>query len=295
MAFAQAPPPLPRNPASCWRNVDETLGCFDSRVDEGSFRKVRSGAGSQYYRAEAAGLRWLRVNGGPPIPAILNLGRASLDIQRIHETTPTHAAAERFGRELAVLHSTGAEAFGAPPPDAPELGWIADVPMPYGNFASFGAMYAELRIRPYVKICREADLFEPSAYASIDQLCEALVTEDSGLIGPIELPARLHGDLWSGNMLWAPDETGSDAVWLIDPAAHGGHRESDLAMLALFGSPQLDRILAAYHEAAPLAPGWRDRMPLHQVYPLLVHAILFGGGYAHQVLRAVTLSLKSLT
>ncbi len=75
-------------------------------------------------------------------------------------------------------------------------------------------------------------------------------------------------------------------MWIIDPAAHGGHRETDLAMLALFGCPHLDAVLAAYDEAAPLAEGWRDRVGLHQLFPLLVHTVLFGGGYARQALRA---------
>ena len=94
-------------------------------------------------------------------------------------------------------------------------------------------------------------------------------------------PARLHGDLWSGNVLWS-----ADGAWLIDPAAHGGHRETDLAMLALFGCPHLDAVLGAYDEAAPLADGWRERVPLHQLFPLLVHAALFGGGYGAQAAAA---------
>ncbi len=88
-------------------------------------------------------------------------------------------------------------------------------------------------------------------------------------------------------MLWAADGRG----WLVDPSAYGGHRETDLAMLALFGAPGLDRLLAAYDEAFPLAAGWRDRVGLHQVHPLLVHAVLFGGGYAA---RAVTAARRYL-
>ena len=79
--------------------------------------------------------------------------------------------------------------------------------------------------------------------------------------------------------------TASGAV-LIDPAAHGGHREADLAMLALFGCPHLERVVEAYAEAAPLADGWRERVALHQVHPLLLHAVLFGGSYAAQAVRA---------
>jgi fructosamine-3-kinase len=102
------------------------------------------------------------------------------------------------------------------------------------------------------------------------------------LAGPPEPPARLHGDLWSGNVLWAAD----GRAWIIDPAAHGGHRETDLAMLALFGLPHLDRVLAAYDASWPLAAGWEERVPLHQLHPLLVHAVLFGGGYGAQAVAA---------
>ena len=101
-------------------------------------------------------------------------------------------------------------------------------------------------------------------------------------------PARLHGDLWSGNVLWS-----TDAAWVIDPAAHGGHRETDLAMLALFGCAHLDAVLAAYDEAAPLAPGWRDRVALHQLFPLLVHVVLFGRGYADQAVGAARAALRT--
>ena len=96
-----------------------------------------------------------------------------------------------------------------------------------------------------------------------------------GDIVPDEPPARLHGDLWNGNVLWAADGT----VHGIDPAAYAGHREVDLAMLALFGMPHLARAMATYEEAAPLAEGFEDRAGIHQLFPLLVHACMFGGGY----------------
>ncbi|MGH3811115.1 MAG: fructosamine kinase family protein, partial [Pseudonocardiaceae bacterium] len=106
---------------------------------------------------------------------------------------------------------------------------------------------------------------------SVHRVCERI----DELAGPPEPPARLHGDLWAGNVHAGADGRG----WLLDPAAHGGHRETDLAMLALFGSPHLQRLLAGYQDIAPLAPGWQQRVPLHQLFPLLVHAVLFGGGY----------------
>ncbi|MGK8486610.1 fructosamine kinase family protein [Nocardia asiatica] len=108
------------------------------------------------------------------------------------------------------------------------------------------------------------------------------------LAGPAEPPARVHGDLWSGNILWTRER-----AMLVDPAAHAGHRETDLAMLALFGAPHLDRIRAAYHETSPLADGWRDRTPLHQLHPLLVHVVLFGAGYRAQTLAAAGAALAS--
>ena len=115
-------------------------------------------------------------------------------------------------------------------------------------------------------------MLDAAEVAVLDRLADRVAAgeHDTG-----EPASRLHGDLWSGNVLWTAD----DAV-LIDPAAHGGHREADLAMLALFGAPHLERVLAAYDEAAPLADGWRERVPLHQVHPLLLHAVLFGGSYA---------------
>ncbi|MEZ5096562.1 MAG: fructosamine kinase family protein [Nocardioides sp.] len=104
-----------------------------------------------------------------------------------------------------------------------------------------------------------------------------------GELVPEEGPARLHGDLWNGNVLWGQD----GRVVVIDPAVYAGHRETDLAMLALFGLPQLSRVVEAYTEAAPLADGWADRVGLHQLFPLLTHACMFGGGYAARAADAV--------
>ncbi|MGH3416815.1 MAG: fructosamine kinase family protein, partial [Actinocrinis sp.] len=114
--------------------------------------------------------------------------------------------------------------------------------------------------------------------AAIEQVCDRI--ED--LAGPPELPARIHGDLWAGNIHW--DTRGR--AWLIDPAAHGGHRETDLAMMALFEPPYLETIVAAYDEVHPLDEDWRDRIGLHQLHPLLVHAVLFGSSYGAQAAAA---------
>ena len=113
---------------------------------------------------------------------------------------------------------------------------------------------------------------------------DAVLARLPELAGPPEPPARLHGDLWGGNVLAAGDGT---RPVLVDPAAHGGHREVDLAMLALFGAPGgLERVLAAYAEVHPPADGQAERVALWQLFPLLVHAALFGGGYGAAVDRA---------
>ncbi|MEU2038859.1 fructosamine kinase family protein [Nocardia niwae] len=140
--------------------------------------------------------------------------------------------------------------------------------------------YAEHRLAPY--LVRAA----PHLGADGTRLIERVIDRIDELAGPAEPPVRIHGDLWSGNLLWTRER-----AMLIDPAAHAGHRETDLAMLALFGAPHLDRIQAAYHEARPLADGWRTRMPLHQLHPLLVHVVLFGAGYRSQTLAAAAAAL----
>src|SRR5690606_4496338 len=120
--------------------------------------------------------------------------------------------------------------------------------------------YATRRVLPYLKAARDRGALSAEEATPI----ENVVRRIDELAGPPEPPARIHGDLWSGNLVWGSD----GAVHLIDPAAHGGHRETDLAMLALFGAPHLQRVLEGYEEVAPLAHGWRDRVALHQLHPL---------------------------
>ena len=139
------------------------------------------------------------------------------------------------------------------------------------------AFYASHRLAPYVAGAGA----DAGDRRELDRLCDRLTEGAPDVTGPPEPASRLHGDLWSGNVLWS-----ADGAVLVDPAAHGGHRETDLAMLALFGLPFLDRVLAAYDEVHPLSDGWRDRVALHQVHPLLVHAVLFGGGYGSQAVAA---------
>jgi fructosamine-3-kinase len=228
-----------------------------------------------FFEAEARGLRWLRESGTVPVPEVIAELPDLLALEWVDPGEPSDRAAVRFGRELAALHRAGAPAFGAP-----WRGYIGALPM--DNTESAGPWpewFAARRLEPYLKM-------------SVDN--GALSAADAALVGGVlsridgyggdEPPARLHGDLWPGNLLWGA----GDRAWLVDPAAHGGHRETDLALLSLFGgAPYLDVIFAAYREAWPLADGWSVRVPLHQLYLLLVHTALFGSGYRGAVLDAV--------
>jgi fructosamine-3-kinase len=237
--------------------------------DRSAFAKVqdqdRSGNEHDAFAAEAHGLSWLGEAGAAPVPAVLASDPACLVTDWIDTGRPTPAAASTFGRELARLHATGAASFGAP-----WRGVIAGLPLPNDEAGGWPDWYAASRLLPYARIASDA-----GTLGSADtRLIEAAAARSADLAGPPEPPSRIHGDCWSGNVLWS-----GGRGWLIDPAAHGGHRETDLAMLALFGAPFLDQILAAYAETYPLADGWRTRVPLHQLHPLLVHVCLFGGSY----------------
>ncbi|SFQ16792.1 Fructosamine-3-kinase [Amycolatopsis arida] len=258
-------------------------------LDGGERVVTKRGAGPGAARAEAAGLRWLAEPGDVPVPEVFGDDEDWLVMRHVPGGPASPAAAERFGRGLAALHLRGAPAFGAPPPGGPTDAWMGLAPMRNEHRADWPTFYARDRVEPYVRMAADQGVFTADQVAVFDRLCARLPE----LAGPAEPPARLHGDTWSGNVHWADD----GLVWLIDPAAHGGHRESDLAMLRVFGLPHLDRVLGAYAEAAadagaPLADGWPDRVGLHQLHILLVHAALFGGGYGQQSLAAARDALR---
>jgi fructosamine-3-kinase len=206
---------------------------------------------------EAAGLRWL-ADAGARVPVIIADEPDRLVLERVQSGRLDAAGEEELGRMLAAMHAAGASRFGSLPAVGRFLVGRCELESPEAD--DWNDYYLQHRCLPLARRIGLAD-----------------VVERVRVEAPVEPPARLHGDLWTGNVL--ADSSGRP--WLIDPAAYGGHREVDLAMLELFGAIPA-RTAAAYDETAPLAPGWRERIGLWQLFPLLVHAVLFGGGYLRQ-------------
>jgi fructosamine-3-kinase len=260
---------------------------FRLRLGDGRtvFLKTRSGVDADEYRCEAAGLRWLAEPGGIGVPEPLAVidedGLAGLLMEWVEPGGQLSAGGhEEFGRGLARIHLAGAEAHGALPPGAPcpelRLGEaVLTPPVGLGSNPSFAAVYAG-RIEMLARQALDVGNLDADGVAVLGRLADRM--DDLG--GPPVRPARLHGDLWSGNVM-----AGSGGrPWLVDPAAYGGHPEVDLAMLELFGSPSTG-FQDAYQELNPPVDGHRERVSLWQIQPLLVHAVLFGGGYGRSAAR----------
>jgi fructosamine-3-kinase len=241
-----------------------------------AFVKTRPDAAPGEYTAEAAGLAWLAEPGALRTPRVLEVHERYLALEWIASAPSGRlddAGAEELGRGLAATHAAGAPCFG----DAGSAGGSGAAAAGFGSLRlsnepaqDWPAFYAERRLRPLALLAGERGALSRAGIDAVERVCGRL----GELCGPAEPPARLHGDLWSGNVM--ADAHGRP--WLIDPSAYGGHREVDLAMLRLFGAPS-ERVFAAYQELAPLAEGWHERVELYQLLPLLVHAALFGGSY----------------
>jgi fructosamine-3-kinase len=238
--------------------------------------KTRAHAPPDFFRSEAAGLGWLAEAGGVRTPEVLAAEDDCLILRYVEAGRPSVEAAEALGRELAATHAAGAPVFGSSGQD----GYIGSLPMPNRPAERWPEFFATRRLLPYLRLAVDRGGL---TRADADAL-EQVVARIDELTGPDEPPSRLHGDLWSGNVIWAHD----GSVYVIDPAAYGGHRETDLAMLALFGLPHLQRVIDAYHEVTPLAEGWHERVGLYQLYPLLVHATHRVGGGAYGARAADT-------
>ena len=232
------------------------------------------------FRAEALGLDWLGRSFGSPkafeiypdvkLVVLAHLYGVPGKIDEILEICHRHGA---------LLIEDAAESFGAT-----WDGYIGPLPMDNTPRSTWPEFYAEQRILPYLRRAADRGALTPGDVRLVEKVLDAL----DHLAGDPEPPARIHGDLWNGNVLWQ-----DDGAVVIDPAAHGGHREADLAMLALFGLPYLDRVRDAYNEVAPLAEGWRARIPLHQLHPLLVHVCLFGAAYRTTLVDTARAALRA--
>lgn len=230
-----------------------------------------------FFAREAEGLQWLKAADCIRVPRVLAVGSAEdapfLALEWIELGQPTTNYEETLGRQLACLHKSGAATFGLPHPNY--LATLAQDNRPCPTWAEF---YVERRLQPLVRCAYDKGLLSPQVVA----MFESVFRRMHELVGPPEQVARLHGDLWSGNI--CVDSHGRPV--LVDPAVYGGHREIDLAMLQLFGTltPALFR---AYNEVWPLQDDYETRRNLHTLYPLLAHVVLFGGHYVRDTQRAL--------
>jgi fructosamine-3-kinase len=241
-----------------------------------AFAKTHRNPPPGFFTTEATGLTWLREAGTIPVPEVLAVDDeppSHLALEWIDRGHPQATTEAELGRALADLHRAGAPCFGRE--DRRTTGSRG---LPNEPTATWAEFYATQRLVPLARLARDGDALPESACAGL----EALATRLDAIFPTTEPPARLHGDLWAGNRLVDSD----GRSWLIDPAAHGGHREFDLAMMRLFGGFGAD-CFAAYDEAFPVEPGWSERVALHQLAPLTVHAIKFGGSYVAATLDAL--------
>ena len=245
--------------------------------DDGTnlFAKLAEDAPPGYLAAEANGLRWLREATHAVVEPLYADDRLLVE-PWIEPAEPTREHALELGRQIALMHGAGAMHFGAP-----WRGYIGEAFMDNGPAGpTWAEWYAAKRIEPYLKPSRDNGALDAADVAAV----EALAAKLPDLAGAEEAPARTHGDLWWGNVHW-----GAEAAWMIDPAAHGGHRESDLANLRLWGGvPMFDEILVGYTEVTPLDLGWEERTGLHHLFPLLVHTTLFGRAFRDQLMGNVS-------
>jgi fructosamine-3-kinase len=260
----------------------DTAAAFRVELASGAvlFAKTHASPPAGFFSTEAWGLEWLRSSGSVRVPRVVAVSDgieesgepAFLALEWI-DTSGSRATDEAaYGRSLALLHDAGAPCFGRV--DRRTTGSLA---LPNEPNETWSGFVADCRFRPLARIARERSALPADTIGSLERLAGTLDRFDDG-----SSPARLHGDLWAGNRI--VDRQG--VSWLIDPAAHGGHREFDLAMMRLFGGFDPDAF-EGYVDVHPLPDGWFGRVELHQIAPLVVHAIKFGGSYVAAATRAI--------
>ena len=249
-----------------------------------TFTKSQSDAPAGFFEAEAAGLQWLAAANGARLAKVTRASAGFIELERIETAPPTADAARTFGAQLATTHGAGAARFGAAPDGWEGALFIGRREMPHIEHDSWGAFYAPGRVLPFLDPALANGFLMEDEAALVRQACAVIAT---GAFDDDAPPARIHGDLWTGNVLFSPA-----GVVLVDPAAHGGHRETDLAMLALFGAPFLEEIFAGYEGSGSLVEGWRERIPVHQLHPLAVHAAGHGRSYGVELATAARATLE---
>ncbi|MHC1706793.1 MAG: fructosamine kinase family protein [Bacteroidales bacterium] len=224
------------------------------------------------FETEAMGLELLRDAGEIRVPEpILTSGVSDYSFilqEFISQTAYADNFWQDFGRRLARLHRHNHSIFGLDHDNY--IGSLHQSNLPHADWISF---FIEERLDRQIKLGLDEGNIPKSLLKNIEILYQRLPE-----IIPVEPPSLLHGDLWSGNFI--TDAKGDPC--LIDPAVYYGHREVDLAMTKLFGGFNVS-FYEAYNDVYKLEPGWKERMEIHNLYPLLVHVNLFGGGYLSSV------------
>ncbi len=237
------------------------------------FVKAHRSPPAGMFEAEARGLGWLAEAKALRVPRVLGVGEDFLALEFLEPRGPAARFDEELGRGLAALHQSATPGFGLDHDNF--IGSLAQSNRAHATWVDF---FREERLGAQLELARK----KRRAPLAMERGFERLFARLGELVGPVEAPARLHGDLWGGNLHVGPE----GEPCLIDPAVYGGHREIDLAMMRLFGGFSA-RVFSAYAEAFPLAPGHAERVQLYQLYPLMVHVNLFGGSYVSSVERTL--------
>ncbi|HLP13341.1 MAG TPA: fructosamine kinase family protein [Flavobacteriales bacterium] len=228
------------------------------------------------FRHEAAGLSLLKASTAFKIPEVILWGEtdehAFIVIEYIRKENNTTAFWKKFGYDLANMHKQTNETFGLH-----HSNYIGSLQQSNTKKQSWPDFFVSERLVPLVSMANQAGKLDIDTVKKFERLCFKM-----NELFPAEIPALLHGDLWSGNYMC----TQGDVPAIFDPAVYYGHREMDLAMMHLFGGFHADTY-KAYQEIYPLESGWKQRVDLCNLYPLLVHVNLFGGNYVKQVKQVV--------